>query len=314
MKTLKNRLKSELKNFYLMQGDDYYLYDRAFLMIKKRAEITIEDFNLSVFDDDNFNIDTFLNSAESLPMGDDKKIILLKNISKITENDKKTLENYLKSPSDSTILVVFDYFEKFSNLKAYGEFVDCKRFDRALATNFIVSEFEKRGKKISGEACETLLDCCNGYLTRVVNEIDKLAYYDPYEPMITKKLVESMVNKDTEYVIYELTEALGQKNGDKAIKILDQIGKEQGILGLITNHFRRLFFISTSELDDKTLANLLNVKEYAIKKQREQTKNFSKIQLKRIFEMLEDVDFKIKSGAMLSENALYFLVLSILYI
>ena len=104
------------------------------------------------------------------------------------------------------------------------------------------------------------------------------------------------------------------KNGDKAIKILDQIGKEQGILGLITNHFRRLFFISTSELDDKTLANLLNVKEYAIKKQREQTKNFSKIQLKRIFEMLEDVDFKIKSGAMLSENALYFLVLSILYI
>ena len=108
-----------------MQGDDYYLYDRAFLMIKKRAEITIEDFNLSVFDDDNFNIDTFLNSAESLPMGDDKKIILLKNISKITENDKKTLENYLKSPSDSTILVVFDYFEIFEYLRnSLKEFIN----------------------------------------------------------------------------------------------------------------------------------------------------------------------------------------------
>lgn len=297
-----------------MQGDDYYLYDRAFLMIKKIANITIEDFNLTLFDDDNFNIDAFLNSAESLPMGDDKKIILLKNISKFSENDKKTLENYLKSPLESTILVIFDYFEKFSSLKEYAEFVDCKRFDRTLATSFIVNEFAKRGKQISGEACEALLDCCNGYLTRVVNELDKLAYYDLEEQMINKKLVEKLVNKDEEYVIFELTEALGQKNGDNAIKILEQMSKQQGVFGLITNHFRRLFFISTSGLDDKELASLLNVKEYAIKKQREQAKNFSKIQLKKIFELLEDVDYKIKSGAMLSENALYYVVLSILYI
>ena len=147
-----------------------------------------------------------------------------------------------------------------------------------------------------------------------MNELDKLAYYDLEEQMINKKLVEKLVNKDEEYVIFELTEAHRQKNGDNAIKILDQMSKQPGVLGLITNHFRRLFFISTSGLDDKELALLLNVKEYAIKKQREQAKNFSKIQLKRIFEMLEDVDYKIKSGAMLSENALYYIVLSILYI
>ena len=102
--------------------------------------------------------------------------------------------------------------------------------------------------------------------------------------------------------------------GDKSIKILDSTSKEQGLLGLIVNHFRRLFFIATSGLENKDLANLLGVKEYAIAKQRSQTINFSKMQLKKIYSLLEEIDFNIKSGAMLQENALYYLVLSILYI
>lgn len=314
MKTLKTRLKEKLDNFYLLEGDDYYLYDRAFNMIKKASGITFEDFNLIKFDEDNFSMKALLDTCEVLPMGDDKKLILVKNVTKFNENDKKMLENYLKNQVESTILVIFDYFDKFSSFKELSSFVDCKRFDRPLATNFIVNEFAKRNKQISAEACETLLDYSNGYLTRVANEIDKLAYYDLTEPLVTKKMVESLVNKDSEYVVFELTEALGQRNSDKALKMLEQMSKEQGILGLITNHFRRLFFISISEFDDKNLASMLGVKEFAIKKQRAQIKNFSKMQLKKIYALLEEVDFNIKSGAMLQENALYYLVLSILYI
>lgn len=67
-------------------------------------------------------------------------------------------------------------------------------------------------------------------------------------------------------------------------------------------------------MDDKNLASLLGVKEFAISKQRQQVKNFSKMQLKKIYALLEQVDFNIKSGAMLQENAVYYLILSILYI
>ena len=176
----------------------------------------------------------------------------------------------------------------------------------------VVKELEKYNKKISKEALDTLYDYCNGYLTRMMSEIVKLAYYDLDEPLITKKLVESCVSKDNEFVIFELTDALGKKDGDKAITILNQMPKE--VLGLITNHFRRLFFISTSGLDDKALSSLFGIKEFAVSKQRQQIKNFSKMQLKKIFALLEKIDYDIKSGAMLQENAVYYLVLSILYI
>ena len=314
MKTLKTRLKNGVDTCYLLEGDDYYLYDRAFSMIKKACNIALEDFDLVKFDDDNFSCKALLDSAEVMPLGSERRLIVVKNVSKISESDKKAILSYLDSPTPTTVIVFYDFLGKFEFLKSKVSFVDCKRFDGALATQVLVSEFAKQGKQISKEAVDTLLEYCNGYLTRAMCEVDKLACYDLNEPLVTKKMVEEMVSKDDEFVVYELTEALGKKQTDRALTILDSLSKEQGILSLITNHFRRLFYISTSDMDDKTLAGLLGVKEFAISKQRAQVKNFSKMQLKKIYSLLEQVDFSIKSGAMLQENALYYLILSILYI
>ena len=313
MKNLKNNLKNKIDNCYLLQGEDYYLYERAFGMIKKAVNLQLDDFNLQIFDDDNFSLQQVLDSCEVLPMGSDFRIVVLKNISKISEKDKKCIENYVNNCVKSTILIIFDYFNKFLNFKN-ATFISCKRFDKLTASSVILNEFKKRNKKISQEAIDTLLEYCDGYLTRIMNEIDKLCFYNLDEQLVTKKIVDQMVTKDDDYVVFELTEALGKKNNDLALKILSSIVKEQGVLGMIINHFRRLFFISISGLENKELAELLSVKEYAIKKQREQLLNFSKIQLKKIYSLLEEIDFKIKNGEMLQETALYYLVISILYI
>lgn len=314
LKTLKARLNEGFKNCYLFAGEDYELYSRGLSMILRRVNLQFSDFNFAKFDDENFTMKGVLDSCEVMPMGDEKRVVFIKNVQKISENDKKMLLEYLNSSCNTTILIIFDVYDKFTFVKEYAEFVDCKRFDIPTAINVVANEFLKRNKKISDEACRTLLEYCNGYLTRVISEIDKLVYYDVNEQMVTKKMVDELVVKDNEVVIYELTEALGQKNGDKALKTLEALKKEPGILGLITNHFRRLFFISTSGLGDRELGSLLGVKEYAITKQRAQIRNFSKMQLKKIYALLEEVDFGIKSGAFLQENALNFLVLSILYI
>ena len=314
MKTLKTRLKNGLDGCYLLEGEDLYLYDRAFSMIKKACNIGLEDFDIIKFDDENFSMQALLSAAEVMPMASDYKLVVVKNVAKVGENDKKLLLDYLKNPAKTTVIVIFDYFNKFEFIKNDCAFVDCRRFDKYTASAVIVNEFAKRGKQISAEAVDMLLDYCNGYLSRVNNEIDKLCYYDLNESLVTKKLVEELVTKDSEYVVFELTDALGKKNADKALTILNQMSKEQGLLGLITSHFRRLFFISISDTDDKNLATLLGVKEYAVSKQRQQVKNFSKMQLKKIYALLEQVDYAIKSGAMLQENAVYYLILSILYI
>lgn len=314
LKTLKNRLKSSVKVCYLLEGDDLYLFDKAISMIKKACNLELEEFNLSVFDDENYSMKAILDACEVMPMVGDKKVVLLKNISKVTESDKKLLEKYLTSPLESTCLIISDFDGKFASIKTKTESVDCKRMDRNLATAVIVAELSKQDKQISGEAVATLLDYCNGYLTGVMNELDKLINYDASQSLVTKKVVEEVVSKATEFTVFELTEALGKKDSDKALELVSLMEKDISTLSLITNHFRRLFFIAISDSSDSELASLLGVKEYAITKARGQVKNFSKMQLKKIYALLEKVDYFIKSGQMLSLNALYYLVFSILYI
>ena len=83
MKTLKNRLKNGVENCYLLEGEDYYLYDRAFSMIKKACNITFPDFDFVKFDDENFSMKALVDSAQVLPLGSEYRLIVVKNISKL---------------------------------------------------------------------------------------------------------------------------------------------------------------------------------------------------------------------------------------
>lgn len=313
MKTLKERLSKGIKNTYLISGDDFYLFEKAKDMIINACKIELPDFNIYAFDDDNFSAKAFTDSCEVFPMGDVYRVIILKGITKISESDKKEILRYLSKPVQSTVVVIQDFFGKFDFLKKEAEIVDAKRMDKALLTKIIVSDLAKQGKKISAEAVDTLIEACNGYLTKIQNELVKMVNYESDE-LITKSVVDTVVIKDIEYTVFELTDALGKKDGDKALRLLSLMEKEQGVLSLISNHFRRLFFISISDMTNAELSNYLGVKEYAIIKARGQIKEFSKNQLRKINKLLEEVDYSIKSGAMQATNALYYLVFNILYI
>ncbi len=314
MKTLKNRLAKEVKKAYLVSGDDFYLFEKAISMIRSSLKINFGDLNISYFDDDNFTPMKVVEACDMLPVGDENRLVVVKNVNKVSEADKKILEKYLESPNPSSTLVILDFNGKFESIKKNIDFVDAKRMDKTMVQRIVFSELERRGKQISTEALESLIDACNGYLTKIMNELDKLCYYVSEGELITKKVIDSLVTKDIEYTVFELTDALAQRNGDKAIELLNLMSREQGTLSLISNHFRRLFYISVSDMSNAELGNYLGVKEYAILKARKQVNNFSKAQLKKIINLTEEVDFFTKSGKMQAENALFYLVFNILFI
>lgn len=309
MKTLKIRLQKKVEPCYLVQGEDILLYDKALELIKKANNLELEEFNFIVFDDDSFDGDAVINSCETLPMGSEKKVILLKNISKIPENFKKKLRDYLKKPVLSSCLVIFDFFNKFDFI--ISEKVSAKRLDDNSLKEIITSELKQHGKTITPKAVENLIESCCNYYSLIKNELEKFVAYDEFE--IDEKMVENLACKETEFTVFELTDALSKKDADRSVELLNMMEKDTKTFNLILNHFRRMFFASTSDLSDRELSELLSVKEFAITKARSFSKNFTKLQLKNIYEMLNDVDFYIKYGQMQVENALYYLIFNILY-
>ena len=313
MKTLKKRLNDGIARVYIVEGDDYYLYDKAFSMIKNACRITLDDFNINIFDDESFNLNKFFNATEMLPVIDQKRLVVLKGC-KINEGEKKALAEMLMHIPKTTTVLILDYNNNFEYLKKDFVLVDANRMDEQTVRKLVVAYLAKQDRQISPEALIGLIEACNGYLTRIFSELNKLMYYQPQNPLITKNMVDELVTKDIEFSIFELTEALSKEQGDRALQILKRMEKDQGVFTLIANQFRRLFYASISDLSNAELAKLLGVKEYAITKARQLAKGFSKAQLNKICGMLEEFDYAVKSGAILQHNALYLLVFNIIYV
>lgn len=309
MKTLAQRLSKKIESCYLIQGEDILLYDRALELIKKACHIELEEFNFVKFDDDNFKSDVVIDTLDTLPFVGEKKIVLLKNITKIPEDFKKKLNAYLKAPQLSTCLVIFDFYNNFNFI--ISEKVSAKRLDEASLSKIVEKELENAGKAIQKEAINLLLAYCCDYYSLIANELEKLKNIDG--DVITTKDIENLVTKETEFSVFELSEALSKRDANRAVELLSLMEKDTKTFSLILNHFRRMFFAKISKESDLELSKLLSVKEYAVTKARALSKNFSKIQLKNIYELLSDVDFYIKNGQMQIENALYYLIFGILY-
>lgn len=118
-----------------------------------------------------------------------------------------------------------------------------------------------------------------------------------------------MVYRDTEYKIYEMTDFIAKKNTGKALEIIFELINKgeppQKLLTSIYYYFRRLLHVAISSMDDLELSKAFGIKEFAVKKARQQSSYFKKISLKRAVDVLEDADYKFKSGKIDVDQAFY---------
>ena len=129
---------------------------------------------------------------------------------------------------------------------------------------------------------------------------------------ITLEDIELLVTKDLEYNIFEFTENLGKGNKDRALKIFRDLMEDKkiapGLLSMISNHFRRLFYASITKSSTEDIANYLGIKDFAVKKLQEQTRRFTPVMLKNILQKCEETDSLVKTGNLQYNTAIKILV------
>lgn len=312
---LKKNLKTEIKNNYILKGEDEYLLSHAFELIKDACNIELPELNLLTFKED-VDFDFVVKALETLPVFVDKKLIYVKLTSKDFKNESK-LEEYLKNVNTTSVLVVsVSNTGYLKGLEKHFEVVDCNRLPKDIIFPFVVNELKKSGKTINKDACELLCDYTNCDLSKITNELTKCVSYIGDGEIIEIADIMLLVGKSVEFQIFELTEALAKKNAVKVYEILSVIKTKKdefrGLLALIYKHFRRLFMVGIASEPKSELAKKLGVHEYAITKSQEQARLFTKKQLKEINDICHQLDYDIKQSNMTPENAIDYIVLKIL--
>lgn len=153
-------------------------------------------------------------------------------------------------------------------------------------------------------------------MTRINGETEKLISYALGKSQITEADVDALCVKETDYKLYEVVDFIASRRYDRAYEsfteMLDSAGDGQKLFVSLYYHFRKLFYVSVSNESDKALSEYLGIKEFAVKKAREQARRFSPKRLKAVTDKLEKEDADFKQGKLEAQSAIWNGILNIL--
>lgn len=319
---LKENLKTKIFPAYIINGGESYLTVSALKSIEIALNLTLTEFNKKVFADDfKGSAEDIIDSCKVLPLASEHRLVVVNDyVGKKNESEKKVFQKYLQNPNPSTCLVFFstNKSEFFDTLKSNAQEVDCLKVSNNFLFMFLKNRLSECGLQIENSCINKFLDSCNYSVTNLDTEVAKMASIklSSQQRTITEADIENNITKNLTYVIFDLTAALSRKDANKVYALIDAMlkNKEQpvSIISTLSNHFRRLFFVSRSDFSKRELSEMLNIKEYAVTKYSEQTSLFSQKSLKEIFDLCLQVEFMAKSGQMEGKNAINYLVANIL--
>jgi len=279
---------------YTLVGNKDYINEELNKLSKDFSEENIVTYNLEEIPF--FKVLEDLNTISLFG----KKLITAENLEFI--EDIKDIEKYLENESDNTLVLIS--YKELDNRKKITKLLKDKTKYKELF-NYNLSSFVKEkleNYKMSTFTINILINNCSNNIKRIENELEKLKLYKFNEKEITTEDVEKLVKKGFDSTIFNLIDAINQKNKEKIFKIYHEL-KEEGeseerILYTIANHYRLLLCISEKR---KTTSDGDLIKEYKLHpfrltKLKEQSNLLFKDEILSMLKELSNIDISIKSG------------------
>lgn len=312
--------------FYILYGPDEFTRSETVAELRRRMG-ELGELNTVVLDGRTVTLDELRTACETPPFLADRRLVVVSGL--LTRlgrgRERSLLEGVLRllqnlPPTTRLILVEEeDLPDDHPVLVLAQEREDgyVRRFEppsQEALPGWIRQRAQKHGGTIDPHAAAYLAELVGQDLRLLDQEIRKLVTYAGGRPVSTED-VAAMVPYVRQVVIFDLTDALGQRRGKDAMALLHRLleGGENpmGVMGMIVRHFRLL--IQTKDLRERgenaaTVARLLNLHPFVARKLYDQSANFTLPQLERVYRYLLDLDVAIKTGDLTPEAALDLLV------
>lgn len=294
---------------YSLYGQDTYRSKEELRkIVEENKKVNPDWLDFVRIDADNKEIEIFQalrQTADTISMFSQNKLIIVENIFSSDADIQNEILEFLKKrkieDNENTTIVFWSEeidvkSELFNYLKSKAKCEEFKLLGKAQLRNWIKNYIVKQGGNIDIQAIDKLVEYIGSDLWRMENEINKLISYKiqatKYEIQI--KDVELLIRPEIDLNIFELGDAIGQKNKTKAIKLfnqqIDEGKNESYLLSMIASQIRNIIKVKTS------LKSKSDLHPFVFQKSSEQAKNFTFEELKKIYRQLMTIDFESKIG------------------
>lgn len=266
------------KPIYWLEGEESFFIDKVVNYAEHHILTEAETgFNLSVFYGKDAEWASVVNACMRYPMFAERQVVLLKEAQQMRDIEK--LEGYIENPLPSTVFVVsykekkVDGRSKLSKLlKQQAEVLTTKKMYDNQLPEWAGQMVQHQGLSISPKALHLLVDHIGNDLSRIQNEIEKLAVNLETRKNITEDDIENYIGVSKEFNVFELQTAIAQKDLPKAIRIIHyfeanpKAGPIQMILPALYNFFSKVYMIfSVPSPDEKSVASAIGVSPYFVR-------------------------------------------------
>jgi len=315
---------------YLLHGEESFFIDKISKFIEDHVLSESEKaFNQIVMYGKEVTPGQVIDNARQFPMMAERRVVVVKEAQALAKIDQ--LESYVKNPSPQTVLVINHKYKKLDGrnklakvIKGKGIIFDSKKlYDNQIAT-WISKAVNGRGKAIDPAAAQIMAEYLGSDLSKISNEIDKIVVNLKDEKSISVKVIQDQVGITKDYNVFELQNALSQKNTEKVFRIVKYFSENPKsgpivmVLASLYGYFTKVFTATyyAKGKSDKELAALVGVSPYFVSDYKKAAKNYSVGKLVTIFAALKTADLRSKGvGARKMEHSeiLRDLMIKILY-
>lgn len=304
---------------YFLYGEEPFYIDEITRYIENNIiEESNRDFNQTVIYGRDVSAKDIVDISLRFPMMGNYQLVIVKEAQNI--KNLEPIENYVKKPMASTILVINYKYRKLDKRKTLYKtlnqsndvvlFESPKLYDNKIP-QWINDRVKLNGNTISPQSSMLLAEYLGNDLSKINNELSKLFINIKPGETISTEHIEKNIGISKDYNIFEFTKAIGFRNIGKAIQIIDYFESNPSqnplmlIIPTLNNYFMKIFvYQQISHLPKNKIASALGINSYFLNEYSRAAKNYPAKRIPSIIEDIYQLDLKSK-GVGSSESTSY---------
>ena len=312
---LAKSLKEKILPAYYIEGEEAHFRDHAVESIRAAlslAQPALNDMRIEGETLKGEKLYSFRDALYTAPFFDNYRLVRAYGFYPTEREAETVIKPYLEKPCPSTVLVIVNESKRANaadfRRKAGIAFVDCSRESEETLSKWLFGVMRRMGLAVDADAVTLTVRYCAQDAARMKREAEKLLLLLGEGGRVTRKEIEEHVAKDTEYKIYELTQAASRRNFTEFSEILDDMMKkgydENAALASLCSHFKTLYEVSAMRGSDAETAKVLGMKPYAVQKNRELAARLGRERVREAYLRLYELSSGSKSGLYTKTGAL----------
>ena len=306
-----NIKKGIIAPIYFLMGEEPYFIDVVANYLEKHLlEEDQKGFDQLVLYGQDVTVPTIIDYARRFPMMAERQLIIIKE----AQNLRATIDQlvpYVENPTASTVLVFCYKYEKLDARKklskSLGKNQDCvvmeskKLYEYQVIGNFLPDVIKKKHLSIQPKATQMLVDFLGNDLSRIENEVNKLALIVPANTEVTPDIIEENIGISKEFNNYELKSAFATNDKVKIARIIKHFAENpkdnplSGTISTLYNYFEKLLlFHGLTDQSEKNVVAVLKEKPYFIKEFYSGAQHYPMKKVSAIMAGLREIDVKNK--------------------